>query len=320
MTHQNSKRYLLFLFLCTSLGIFAQTTSITYESNGKTLTLESNNPFTKFIGEWTLKGDDWSQNWGQQTEHIKIPGHHTVSTGINTKNSLISIIDGPEPNGHIFWSYNPNTKEVEHLSSFGEIRAGKGKGTIDDHGNVRLKLFFEGEPSGTYRMYTYTWLDDNEYELKSVQFDENNNPTGLFYGGNFIRIKKPKEDQAIQEIESILKILDDHETPIATKLNCFSEDLVHMAPNNEAITSKNDLSSYLKEQDTYGYSKMQHQIIKVSSFEDVVIMRGQVIGTFHPSNGTKPVAFRTKNLFVFKRVDDQLKIWKVIYNMSPIKK
>ncbi|MBC2843688.1 YybH family protein [Winogradskyella flava] len=191
------KKYLLliaFFLVFTSISIYAQEASIKYESNGKTTTLRSSNPFAKFFGEWTLKDDDWRQNWGGETEYIKIPKHHTVSAGINTKNTLISIIDGPEPNGHIFWSYNPNTKEVYHLSSFGDIRAGHGKGTIDDNGNLRLKLSFEGEPKGTYRVYTYTWLTNDEYELKSEQFDKNDKPTGLFYAGNFIRVKVPGDD------------------------------------------------------------------------------------------------------------------------------
>ena len=70
------------------------------------------------------------------------------------------------------------------------LRAGHGKGTIDANGNVTLKLVFEGEPEGTYRKYNYTWLNNDEYELKSVQFDVNDKPTGLFYGGTFIRIQK----------------------------------------------------------------------------------------------------------------------------------
>ena len=97
-------KIVFFLFALASMSNFAQNTTITFDSNGRTSTLEVENPFSKFIGEWTLKDDDWSQNLGGETENIKIPTHHTVSTGINTKNSLISIIDGPEPNGHIFWS------------------------------------------------------------------------------------------------------------------------------------------------------------------------------------------------------------------------
>ncbi|MEM6378887.1 MAG: nuclear transport factor 2 family protein, partial [Bacteroidota bacterium] len=113
---------------------------------------------------------------------------------------LLSIIDGPEPNGQIYWSYNPNTKEVQHLSSFGEIRAGKGSGTVNEQGDVQLKLVFEGEPKGTYRIYNYRWLDGDTYHMKSVQFGENDKPTGLFYEGTFVRIKEKQEAQIKAEI------------------------------------------------------------------------------------------------------------------------
>lgn len=183
------KNYIILLLVHLCIGwSAAQTTSITYETNGRNTSEVSNNPFSKFIGEWTLKNDDWTHNWGGETETIKIPGHHTVSTGINTDNSLLSIIDGPEPNGHIFWSYNPNTKEVFHLSSFGAIRAGHGKGTINENGDVQLRLVFEGEPKGTYRIYHYRWINHNEYHMKSVQYNENDQETGWFYEGSFIRI------------------------------------------------------------------------------------------------------------------------------------
>lgn len=182
-------KFLLLVLILDAKTGFTQKASIEYELNGRIIDDISKNPFGKFIGEWTLKDDKWTQNWGNGTEIIKIPNHHTVSQGINTDNSLLSIIDGPEPNGHIFWNYNPKTKEVFHLSSFGTIRAGNGNGTVDINGNVRLKLFFEGEPQGTYRIYNYTWINEDEYHMKSVQFGENNEPTGLFYEGTFIRIK-----------------------------------------------------------------------------------------------------------------------------------
>ncbi|MEM9856751.1 MAG: nuclear transport factor 2 family protein [Bacteroidota bacterium] len=189
---------LIFLFTCTSLK--AQTEVITYELNGRDTTDFSKNPFRKFIGEWTLKGDNWKHNWGNGTETIKIPGHHTVTKPLNTDNSLLSIIDGPEPNGHIFWSYNPKTGEVDHLSSFGTTRTGKGKGKVSEQGDVTLKLTFEDETSGTYRIYNYTWVNRDEYHMKSVQYSENDQPTGLFYEGNFVRIKKQINlDPALQK-------------------------------------------------------------------------------------------------------------------------
>jgi len=148
------------------------------------------NPFKKFIGEWTLKNDDWTQNWGGATEHIKIPNHHTINKNLNTTNSLLSVIDGTPPFGHIFWTYNPVKKVVHHLSSFGELRCGVGSGTINDNGDVTLKVSFEGEAEGTYRIYTYKWISDNEYEMRSIQYNSKNEPTGFLYEGIFVRIIK----------------------------------------------------------------------------------------------------------------------------------
>jgi hypothetical protein len=151
------------------------------------------NPFKKFIGEWTLKDDDWSQNWGNGTENIKIPNHHTICKALNTNNSLLAVIDGTPPYGHIFWSYNPVKKEVDHLSSFGTTRAGVGKGTVNENGDISLKISFADEATGTYRLYTYKWVSENEYVLKSVQYNDKDEPTGYFYGGTFIRINNKKQ-------------------------------------------------------------------------------------------------------------------------------
>jgi len=316
---------LIILVCCIlfNLSVVAQKTSIKYELNGRASNKDiehsistSKNPFAKFIGEWTLKNDDWTHNWGNGTETIKIPKHHTVSSEINTDNSLFSIIDGPEPNGHIFWSYNPVTKDVNHLSSFGTLRAGKGKGSIDENSNLKLKLSFEGEPKGTYRVYNYKWLSDDEYHMKSVQYNQNDEPTGLFYEGYFIRIKKSEPKQVREELSAILKLLDSNTIAIDKKIHVYANDVVHMAPNHKAITNKNDLSIYLKEQTKYGYSNMTHEIIDYEILDDIIIMQGQVIGKFYPKNGTQPLDFKTKNLFVFKRIDGTLKIWKVIYNMT----
>lgn len=187
---------IILLSLSIANHILAQQTSINFELNGRPSNEEiqdsigkTQNPFAQFIGTWTLKDDIWMQNWGGENDTIKIPNHHTVSSQINTENSLLSIIDGPEPNGHIFWSYTPNTKEVKHLSSFGTIRAGQGSGRINENGDVQLKLVFEGEPAGTYRIYNYKWIHKDEYHMKSVQYSEKDEPTGLFYEGNFIRIQ-----------------------------------------------------------------------------------------------------------------------------------
>ncbi|MEM6720543.1 MAG: hypothetical protein AAF611_14545 [Bacteroidota bacterium] len=312
------KTYFLLLFLVISFDGNAQKSAIEFELNGRNATATSQNPFAKFIGEWTLKNDDWTHNWGNGTETIKIPNHHTICNEINTNNSLLAIIDGPEPNGHIFWSYNPNTKEVSHLSSFGSIRAGKGNGTINDNGDVTLKLSFEGEAEGTYRIYNYKWLNANAYHMKSVQYDKNDQPTGLFYEGTFVRIESTKNQKIKQEIEAILKILDNNEISVEEQLNVYSESIVHMAPNTAAITDKEALKTYLETQRTYGTSKMQHAIIDFEILGDKILMRGEVKGIFYPTNNDTPTIFKTKNMFLFQRENGVLKIAKIIYNMTRV--
>jgi hypothetical protein len=143
------------------------------------------NPFSRFLGEWTLKDDAWSQNWGGGAENIKIPNHHTLCRAINTENTVLCVVDTP-PAGHILWAFNPVRKTVHHLSSFGELRIGTGQGSFNNS-DLRLKVSFEGEAPGTYRVYDYVWISPDEYDMKSVQFDASGKPTGLFYGGRFIR-------------------------------------------------------------------------------------------------------------------------------------
>ena len=306
---------LLFVF---GYSVFAQKRAISFETNGRSQEQTSQNPFQKFIGEWTLKDDNWTQNWGNETETIKIENHHTVTQDLNTTNTLLSIIDGPEPNGQIFWSYNPITKQVFHLSSFGSIRAGKGEGTVNENGDVHLKISFEGEAKGTYRIYDYKWINDNEYHMKSVQYDEDDVATGLYYEGYFIRLKTDSLESVKGEIKTILAVLDSNEISIDEQLKVYANDVVHMAPDSEVINGKLELKTYLLKQREYGTAEMNHQIVRVEVLGDKVLMRGQVEGKYYPSNEAVSIQFKTKILFVFSRIKGNLKIEKIIYNQSPL--
>ncbi len=279
----------------------------------------SGNPFKRFIGEWALKEDRWSQNWGQGTEHIKIPNHHTLSQTLNTDNSLLSTVDATSPRGHILWSYNRTTRQVHHLSSFGTARNGVGTGTVNQNGDVTLKVSFGGEQADTHRIYTYKWISEDEYELMSIQYDSKNKPTGHFYGGTFIRIRqKQPNEKDLAAIQKLLRVIDDNDAEMETKLSVYEDSIIHMAPDHGVITSKTELGKLLEEQKKHGYADMTHEIAEVFPFERIVLMRGQVIGTYHPKDGSKPFPFRTKNLFVFRRQDDgSLKVWQVIFNRSP---
>jgi hypothetical protein len=188
----SAKFNLILLLSILFNSCFSQTNILTTDHKKEASFQNPKNPFKKFIGEWTLKDDNWFQNWGQGNEQIKIKNHHTICRGLNTDNTLLAVIDGTPPYGHIFWSYNPVKKEVDHLSSFGTTRAGVGKGAISKNGDVSLKISFADEPQGTYRLYTYKWISENEYELKSIQYDAKEKPTGFFYGGTFVRIRSKK--------------------------------------------------------------------------------------------------------------------------------
>jgi hypothetical protein len=166
--------------LCALSALLAQS------SGGAAAKPQSVNSIARFFGEWTLKDDAWSHNWGDASEDIKIPNHHTVCRAINTDISVLCVVDTP-PAGHILWAFNPVTKTVHHLSSFGEMRIGTGEGTLNEKGDLRLKVSFEGEATGTYRIYDYVWISDDEYDMNSVQYDASGKATGLFYRGRFVR-------------------------------------------------------------------------------------------------------------------------------------
>lgn len=285
------------------------------------------NPFKKFVGKWTLKNDLWEQGDGRDAiEQLKIPGHTTICKEINTDTSLLCTIEATSAKGHILWGYDHQSEKIHHLSSFLPFRNGVGEGTVSDNGNIQIKISF-GEPEGSYRVYNYTWINDDEYILESNQYDKNDQSTGNFYGGIFTRIldrfnsSKLKIDAKDEEkVKKILQTLDDTTMSTEDKLSIWSDELTHMAPNNKVITSKGELKKYLEEEEGNGKVSMTHKIIELTSYEEIVIVRGKVTGTFTSRNTNIKTSFKTKNLFVFKREpNSSLKIWKVIYNHSPIK-
>lgn len=106
----------------------------------------------------------------------------------------------------------------------------------------------------------------------------------------------------------------------AEQIKVYSEDVVHMAPENDLVREKNNLLAYLKEQAAYGYSEMKHNVIEFSEHVDVIIIRGELKGVFYPEDGDKCINLQAKNLLVFDRIAKELKIKKVMYNRSPIDK
>lgn len=150
---------------------------------------KSENPFAAFFGEWTLKNDKFQQVWdGKTVETLDIPNHYTQCEAINTEKSVLCVVDAGGLKGHILWTYNSDKNTVHHLSHFGSARNGVGKGSLDTQNNLTTKVSFQGEPEGSYRIYEYKWVSDNEYTMYSKQYDRTDQPTGNWYGGSFIRV------------------------------------------------------------------------------------------------------------------------------------
>jgi len=148
------------------------------------------NPFARFFGEWTLKDDRFQQVWdGKTVETLRIPNHHTRCAPVNTARSVLCVVTTPDLAGHILWTYDDAHKAVHHLSHFGTARNGIGAGTLSERADLETKIHFTDEPEGSYRIYEYKWLSDDEYSMLSRQFDRDGKPTGNWYGGSFVRLK-----------------------------------------------------------------------------------------------------------------------------------
>ncbi|MEM1437383.1 MAG: hypothetical protein AAF545_03910 [Pseudomonadota bacterium] len=145
-------------------------------------------PFARFVGEWTLENDRFEQVWdGETIEVLSIPGHRTNCAAVNTDYSVLCVVDAGGLKGHILWAASADRRSVSHLSHFGDRRVGVGKGSLSDSGDLTLTIVFEDEPEGTYRQYTYEWIDANRYKMMSVQYGPDDAPTGNWYGGVFVR-------------------------------------------------------------------------------------------------------------------------------------
>ena len=149
---------------------------------------EDSNPFARFIGTWTLKDDVFQQVWdGQTIETLTLPNHITHCDELNTNHSLLCVVDVGDLKGQIYWTRGERAETVSHLSQFGTARIGTGIGEMLANETLQLKIAFSDEPDGTYRIYEYAWVSDDEYELMSRQYSADGTPTGNWYGGSFVR-------------------------------------------------------------------------------------------------------------------------------------
>ncbi len=150
------------------------------------------NPFTRYLGNWKFDQAGFSMVWDLKTVVTqKLAGQTTQCKQINTDRSILCVVSNKEdPNwtmGHMVWAYNSEKKQVSWLSHFYPDRIGTGSGTIDDKGNMTVKVTFQGEPEDTYRIYQWRWVAEDAYSMMSRQYSSKGELTGNWYGGTFIR-------------------------------------------------------------------------------------------------------------------------------------
>jgi len=169
-----------------SSSVFSENKESTSESASM---LKTSNPFSRYFGAWTLKKDEFQQVWdGKTIQTLTIPNHYTQCDPINTDKSVLCVVDAGDLKGHIMWTFDDEKRNVHHLSHFGASRNGVGVGKLSSEGNLRSEVSFQGEPEGSYRVYEYTWVSENEYTMMSRQYDQKGKPTGNWYGGTFVRV------------------------------------------------------------------------------------------------------------------------------------
>lgn len=141
----------------------------------------------------------------------------------------------------------------------------------------------------------------------------------LFFGCKEVSKQKLYTKKGdLDDVKLILKVLDSNCISVESVLDLWVEDLHHMPPNGKAINGKEELRNYLEIERKHGYANMKHEIGELYSYLEIVLMSGQVNGIYYPKDSSSPIPFKTKNLFVFRRTtNNSLKIWKVIWNMTP---
>jgi hypothetical protein len=151
----------------------------------------SDNPFNRFIGNWNFDDQGFSIVWdGAPEVNNRYANQITECNPINHDRSILCLVsDKTDPfmRGHMLWSYNQTTQEVSWLSHFFPGRNGVGSGKVDKQGNLKVKVIFENEPAGTYRIYEWIWVNEHSYKMTSRQYQADGTPTGDWYGGTSVR-------------------------------------------------------------------------------------------------------------------------------------
>lgn len=125
----------------------------------------------------------------------------------------------------------------------------------------------------------------------------------------------PDDDRA--DVLALLAGLDDLSRTPEEMLTLYTEDVVILPPDEPEIRGQAALLAHLS-----GFGEgldltLRHEPVEITSFDEIVIVQGRVVGTASPAGDPQSWPFETKNIILMKRTASGLKVWKVIYNAAP---
>ena len=101
-------------------------------------------------------------------------------------------------------------------------------------------------------------------------------------------------------------------------LGHVADDVILMPNNATVIEGKAAYRKHIEDSLPHGQLVLRHELIAIYPFQDLVVARGRAIGTFTARGETTAHPFETKNIFLFRRSADGLKVWQIIFNHSPV--
>lgn len=121
-----------------------------------------------------------------------------------------------------------------------------------------------------------------------------------------------------RDVRKILNDLDNMSLSPKQQLKNYLPNAVILAPHQNEVRGSKALYTHLQEFSQNTNLKIEHKIIELNSYDDIVVMQGKVVGRLYGEDKENYSSFRTKNIILFKRQrNSNLKIWKVIYNSAP---
>jgi ketosteroid isomerase-like protein len=119
-------------------------------------------------------------------------------------------------------------------------------------------------------------------------------------------------------IEQIFAAHDKLQAGLDEYMASVASDIILMPNGGAAIEGKAAYLQHVKDFYASGKIQIRHELIEVYSYPEVVIARGRAVGKFTPHGGSTTSAFETKNVFIFRRLENgNLEVWQIIFNDAP---